>query len=399
MRKSSINFLFIFVIVLILISIIKHPKLSLESAYEGLLTWGNIVVPSLFPFFVVSELLIASGFVNFISRLLEPLMKPLFNVPGAGAFSFSMSVVSGYPVGAKIVSNLRQNNLISQAEAERAICFSSTSGPLFMLGAVSIGMLNNPSAAPLIIYPHYLGAITLAFLLRFYKKTTNNITTEKKECKIKKTNHKISILQKNISIGSILSDSVKNSINTITLIGGFMIFYSVLTELLFVSKFFNQFIYFINKIVPLEIDRELFSGFIAGILEVTTGCKKIATVNTSLIYKITIINFLIGWSGFSIHSQALSFINKTDIQNRVYLFAKFLHGVFSSIYGIILYYVKYSTIIKPSFMPRLNMQESIYPLGWPSLFIGSFKLAIFITIYILLSSLILLLIYSLFSWD
>ena len=199
----------------------------------------------------------------------------------------------------------------------------------------------------------------------------------------------------NLSIGSLLANSVKKSMNTIALIGGFIIFYSVLTELLFLSKFFNLSINTINKIIPINI--EVLKGFVAGMLELTTGCKKISAININIIYKIAIINFLIGWSGFSIHSQALSFICNTDINVKLYLFAKFLHGIFSSFYSLILYIIKYKTIIQPSFLPNTYTIKSMYLLEWPILFISSIKLAILVTIYMLISSLIMLLISSISS--
>ncbi len=383
MKKSFSNILFLIVMISILIGILKYPKLSLNSASDGLSTWFNIIIPSLLPFFIISEILIGIGFVDLIGKLLEPLMKPLFNLPGVGAFSLSMSMVSGYPMGAKIVSNLRQNKSITKIEAERMICTSSTSGPLFMLGAVSVGMLNNPSLAPLIIYPHYLGAITLGLIFRFYKKNEKPLTQTQSSIYENKTNY---------SIGSILANSVKNSMNTIALIGGFMIFYSVLTELLFTSNFFNSAVKFIDNIIPRKINIDALKGIIAGILEITTGCKKISTANINLKYKIAIINFLIGWSGFSIHSQALSFISNTDINSTLYIFSKFLHGVFACIYSLVFYQLKYKNIIEPSFLPSLHPTESMYFLEWPTLFISSIKLAILVTIYMLICSLIMLLI-------
>ncbi len=400
MKRSFTNFLFLLIILWILVGIIRYPKLSLDSGYEGLLTWFNIVIPSLLPFFIVSEILTGIGFVDFIGKLLEPLMKPLFNAPGASAFPLAMSVVSGYPMGAKIVSNLRKENILSKIEAERTICFASTSGPLFMLGAVSIGMLNDPSIAPLIIYPHYLGSMALGVLFGFYKKK-DIISTGKRRKKVYRKKYVIPSIKTNFSIGNVLGTSVKNSLNTIAIIGGFIMFYSVLIELLFVSKLFNGLIQWIANIFPLNnnMNIEAIKGFIAGLLELTTGCRIISNSKIDLIYKILMINFLIGWSGFSIHSQALSFINNTDIDNKLYIIAKFLHGILSSIFSLILYLIKYKTTIKPSFMPGIPRPEFIYPLGWPSVFFASFKLAIFVTIYMLICSLILLIIYSFFSWD
>ncbi len=155
--------------------------MSFKAASEGLMTWVNLVMPSLLPFFIISEILISIGFVDIIGKLLEPIMKPVFNLPGISTFPFSMSIVSGYPMGGKIVSNLRKKQSYYKNEAERTLVLSSTSGPLFMLGAIAVGMLSNPKLGPLILYPHYMGAISLGLIYSFktdkkkiYKTQWNN---------------------------------------------------------------------------------------------------------------------------------------------------------------------------------------------------------------------------------
>lgn len=392
MKRTVKNLLFLLLILWVLIGIVKYPKVSLNSAYDGLMTWFNIVLPSLFPFFIISELLIEIGFVNFLGNAFKPIMKPIFNVSGEGAFPFSMGVISGYPTGAKVTSYLREKGMLSKTEAERTICFSSTSGPLFMLGAVSIGILNSPSAYPLILYPHYLGAITVGIIMRFYKRNIRPVGA------INKSNlNIITSFNKDYSIGSVFGNCVKNSINTILLVGGFIIFYSVLTELLFVSNVFNIITNIINAILPINISKELLHGFIAGLLEVTTGCKRISALNIKFIYKIMIINFLIGWSGFSIHSQALSFISKTDINSNLYIFSKLLHGIFSTLYTLLLYNLKYKNSIETSFIPGPYIPEHIYSGNWPYIFMNSFKVAVFVTLYLLICSLIFLIIYKISS--
>lgn len=390
MRHYVKNLLFLSLILCLLVGIIKYPEISIDSAYDGLLTWFNIVLPSLFPFFIISEILIEIGFVSFTGKCLQPIMSPMFNVSGEGAFPFSMSIISGYPIGAKVASSLREKGIITKTEAERVVCFSSTSGPLFMLGAVAIGMLNNSSAAPLIMYPHYLGAVTIGIFLRFYKHNEKP-SNRKKGHNIRSM---VNDLNKNYSIGSILSNAVKNSLSTIILVGGFIIFYSVLTELLFTSKIFNKLIYLIDSVSPFRINKELLHGFIAGFLEVTTGCKKIASLNIDFIYKILIINFLIGWSGFSIHSQSFSFISKTDINSKVYILSKFLHGILSSFYTLIIYNIKYKGLTEPSFMPGPYIPEYFYSGEWTIIFTNSLKLAILATLYLLICSLIMLIIYK-----
>ena len=83
-NKDFLKLFFLFIIITILIKVVLNPALSLNSAKDGILIWLNILLPSLLPFFIISEILIGFGFVDFIGKLLKPLMKPLFNVPGEG---------------------------------------------------------------------------------------------------------------------------------------------------------------------------------------------------------------------------------------------------------------------------------------------------------------------------
>ncbi len=367
-----------------LINITIFPKTAIDGATKGLTTWFNIVIPSLLPFFIISEILIELGFVEYIGTLLEPIMIPIFNVSGMGAFPFALSVISGYPVGVKLVSKLRQKNNISKNEAERLLSFSSTSGPLFMLGAVSTGMLKEPALGSLIIYPHYLAALSLGILFRFYKKHTYIYN-------LKITNkHSNTISSKNnLNIGLLLSNSIKNSTSSIITIGGFMLLYSVLLEILYISKSFNLLIKLITYILPFNINSEVIKSFLSGIVEITIGCSKIAETNIPLPYKIFIINFFIGWSGLSIHSQALSFLSKTDINSKLYIFTKFLHGLLSTCYSYILYKILYNNLIfQYNTKETFNFQVTSFS-KWINILALSTQNLIYVIIVVLISAVII----------
>lgn len=121
------------------ISLIAFPQDSVNASIRGLDMWWKIVFPSLLPFFIVSEMLIGFGVVKFIGVLLEPLMRPLFRVPGVGGFVWAMGMASGYPAGAKLTARLRQEGQLTKIEAERLVTFTNCSNPLFIFGAVSVG--------------------------------------------------------------------------------------------------------------------------------------------------------------------------------------------------------------------------------------------------------------------
>lgn len=137
LKKPRIYFLPVVSITLIL-ALLIDPSQSITAAKTGLLLWFNTVLPSLLPFITGSNILMASGSVYFFEKVFTPIMEPLFKVPGCCAFAWIMGLVSGYPMGAKIAAELRENNQITDIEVQRLLSFCNNSGPFFILGAVGV---------------------------------------------------------------------------------------------------------------------------------------------------------------------------------------------------------------------------------------------------------------------
>jgi len=108
----------------------------LQLPNHGLSLWVNSVVPSLLPFFIATNILAKTSVVPFLGKLLHKIMRPLFNVPGEGAFALLMGIISGYPMGAKIVSDFKSKGICNDVECERLLSFTNNSGPLFIIGTV-----------------------------------------------------------------------------------------------------------------------------------------------------------------------------------------------------------------------------------------------------------------------
>src|SRR5690625_2743361 len=124
-------------------SLILYPQEVFEASIQGLNLWWEIVFPALLPFFIMSELLISLGAISIIGVLFEPIMRPLFNVPGAGSLALIMGLASGYPTGAKITAQLREEGKLSREEAERLVSFTNASSPLFIFGAIAVGFFHD----------------------------------------------------------------------------------------------------------------------------------------------------------------------------------------------------------------------------------------------------------------
>lgn len=384
-KTNKANLIVTIVLLFIIFQVVRNPSQSIKSAREGLNLWFNLLLPSLFPFIFITDLLVSLGFVDIISRYLESFMRPIFNVPGIGIFPFSMSIMSGYPVGARLTAKLRELNLISKTVGNRLISFSSTSGPLFILGTVLIGMVGAPKLAGLMIIPHYLGALSLGLIFRFYNKrnqTENGVT---KEAEVKSDLFKAQI--KNKSIGSLIAKSVKDSMESIIIVGGFVIIYSVIIDILLLSPIFNSFVNVIAQIT--SINSEIIMGVIAGIIEITKGCEIISKLDIEMIFKIILLNFVIGWGGFSIHSQALSFISSTDINSKIYLLSKALHGLFSAIYTYIIYKILFKELIIETYLEPIPVNGTSSLFYWLELFRSSTFIVVSIAVFLTLLSILL----------
>ena len=154
------------ILVLLLASfMIINPELTVNASLDGLNLWFNVVFPALFPFFVAAELLVQLGFVHFLGVLLEPIMRPLFRLPGSASFVVAMGFTSGFPIGAVLTKNLYEKRMLDGNEAERLVAFTNNSSPLFMLGAVAVGMFKLPVIAGYVIaVSHYLANLSVGLL-------------------------------------------------------------------------------------------------------------------------------------------------------------------------------------------------------------------------------------------
>jgi len=388
--KAFSNYLIILTVLLLVITIMIYPAESVQAAYNGLVIWATLVIPALLPFFIGSELLINLGIVKFIGTILEPIMRPVFNVPGEGSFAFVMSITSGYPVGAKIVSKFKSDKILTKIEAQRLISFCSTSGPLFMIGSVSVGMFKSPELGALIAFSHYLGAIIVGIIFSFYKKSfQDNKPVGQKENLIRRAFSKIKTKSnQSPSIGIILGNAVKNSLNTILMVGGFITLFAVVIHMLKLLKIIDLITSIIVALFPLKISPTIIHSLIAGLFEITTGTKFVAdSMGVDLSTKIAIISFIIGWSGFSVHAQVASILEDTDIKPRIYVISKILHGLSASLISYMLFpiFSNYFPISYPAY--------STYQLTDPyKRFLYNCKLSIELFIAVLIGLLFLSLI-------
>ncbi|WP_227766736.1 sporulation integral membrane protein YlbJ [Zhaonella formicivorans] len=337
-------------------SMITFPEVVFKAALRGLETWWKIVFPALLPFFVVSEILMGLGVVHFLGVLLEPVMRPLFNLPGAAAFAVAVGYTSGAPIGATLTGQLRRQKLCTKTEAERLIAFTNNASPLFMFGAVAVGMFNNPGVGSQIAGAHYLANLCLGIAFRFYGFQNRDRGQPPQFHGRLLRNAAKALLQAQIAdgrpFGKLLGDAVRNSVQTLLTIGGFIIIFSVVIEVLTVARVINCLAgIFASALGGLKLAPGLYYALASGTVEMTIGAKLASEVEAPLTQQLLIVSAILGWLGLSVHAQAISMIADTDIDIKPYLFARIGHGILAAFWMSLLLRAKFSLA---AFAPHLS---------------------------------------------
>ncbi len=341
-KKNFGTILLAILFCILVLYIIIYPSEAFQAAYDGLLLWFNSVLPALLPFFICVEILIGLGIVSFLGSCFKFVMRPIFRIPGEGSFAFFMSIASGYPVGAKITATLLQNNICSTAEAQRMLSLCSTSGPLFIIGAVATGILGNPKMGLLLASAHYLSALTAGFLMRFWgnKNRRSRLPQISSEYPHARPLKEMLDYRKKDGrpFGLLLGDAVKNGINLILVVGGFIILFSVITRILKLSGILGMLSKGLCVLLPIPgLQPETVSSIIVGLMEMTNGIKECAALNLPLIYKLMITSFLIGFGGLSVNAQVLSVLGNVRLKFGLYSIMKIFQGMMASLYCLLLF--------------------------------------------------------------
>ena len=311
-------------ICMFILFLLVFSKNNLVAAKSGLSLWANSVLPSLLPFFIATELLGYTNVVPMCGKLLNRFMRPIFNVPGEGAFALLMGIISGYPVGAKIVANLKENKLCNKVEAERLIAFTNNSGPLFIVGTVGIGLFYNSSIGLILFFTHLLSCLTVGFLFRWWGKSKEKYF---RDATYSIENSSLAFC----NLGEVLSKSIISSINTILMIGGFVVLFSIIISMLNTSHILH--ILSSHVLSVLHIPEELSLSLLTGFIEVTNGLSFICELSSlSISFKLVICSFVLGFGGFSVLLQVLSITSKANISIKPYFIGKLLQAFFAAFY-------------------------------------------------------------------
>lgn len=310
MKKKYSSLLICIMTIIFLSQFFLHTEKLQQAFYEGTSLWFYNLLPTIFPFFIISDILNNYHLVDYISLLFGSIIKKLFKLPKEVSFAFFMSMLSGFPGNSKFVKELLDDKIINSNDATKLLTFTHFSNPLFIISTIGINFLNNKKLGLIILICHFLSNIIVGLLFRNIYKTTNPIYKQKE--------------RQMLSFIPLLKTSILNTINTLLLIYGIIIFFFILTTIININinlSFFNQTI-------------------LNGLVEMTNGLKMVSELEFNVIIKAVLSTFFISFGGLSIHLQVMSILSNYKINYFIYLISRLLHAGIASllVYIILIYY-------------------------------------------------------------
>lgn len=295
-----------------------------EAAVRAIQIWWEVLFPALMPFLILSELMIGFGIVHMLGTLLDPVMRPLFRVPGVGGYVMAIGFASGYPVGAKLSAQLTEQGQLTRVEGERLAAFTTTADPMFMTSAVAIGFLGRPYLASVLLISHFGAALIVGFLFRYYRchpahspQSLSSVPADSTALfrRAIKNMHDARI-HDGRNLGELLTDAIAHAIQLVLIIGGFVVGFAVLLAL-----------------IPFTQMESMYAlPIIGSLVEVTLGVKAISELTgmIGLVNVVAMLSFALAWGGLSVHVQIMGISSGASFRYLPFVIGRLVHGGISA---------------------------------------------------------------------
>ena len=298
MKTKYKNIIIIICSLFFLVNLIIYRNLVFDTVGFSLNIWITSLLPALFPFFIVSDILINYDVIKYFPKVIRNSIKYLFNVSDNGLAIILLSMLSGFPSNARNIKNMYLDKKITKEEGEHLLYFTHFSNPMFILGTIPL-ILNSNKISKYILISHYLANIILGICLRKYNRVNDSNNSNYKEDK-----H---------NFGLVLTTSIRKSLDSVLGILGTLTVFLIISTLLI--NFFN-----------LDNTSSLL---VKSILELTSGLKELGSYNLLDKYLLIISSCILSFGGLSVHMQVINELVDTDISYKNYFIGRILQVVLS----------------------------------------------------------------------
>ena len=289
-------------VALVMACFLAFPARYTGLVLEGATLFAVCVMPATLPFLFLTAVLTRQRAYQRAAGKLSPLARKAFRISGAGGLCAVLSALSGYPVGARTVYDLFSLGAVSKQETFRLACLSSTSGPMFLVGAVGAGMFQSSALGWILFASHLSGVYLVCFLMRFAVKKSASAEVPA------------------LSFGKNDSNPLTDSALSVLAVGGaiaiFYAFSGILRDALGWAGLENGFL----------------SATVTGLIEMTSGCKLCADIGG--IYSVALSAFLVTFGGGCVLIQQTVFLSRAGVKTFPFMAVKFLQGCVAALIAL-----------------------------------------------------------------
>lgn len=304
-RLIKVLVLFFFILMFL------FPYATYQGASSGLLLWFLNVLPTLLPFIILSNLMIRLNIAGRISRFLHPLFGRLFRISVDGSYPVLIGFLSGIPMGAKATADLASDHKINREEGNFLLGMCNNASPIFILSFIATNQLKLPHIRiPLfvIIYgSSILSSYICRNIYRFFQKrkqkSSDGPVADRPSLPVNFKSVRFTF--------DILDSSIMNGFEVITKIGGYIILFSILAQIVYKTG----------------SDVSLLKATFMGTLEITTGISQICRIRMDSNIKIVLAAVLTSFGGFSGMAQTKSVLGCSRLSLKYYFIVKLLSAL------------------------------------------------------------------------
>lgn len=300
MKKKIFEATVVITSIFVLFVVLIKKSLIYESIMYALRMWVNNLIPAMFPFFIISDILINYNITDYIPKKIRSFFKSVFNITDNMLSIFLLSMISGFPSNARNTRNMYDKKMIDLDEANHILMFSHFSNPVFILTTVGLYFFHYEKLGIIILISHYLSNVILGIILRRYFKHDKEIGYGNK--------------QERLSFGNIFLGAIRKSVDTVILICGIVTVFLLLSTI--VVDIFNL--------------GEYNAMFLRGLFEITIGVEALGKLSVSFTHKAVMASFFLAFGGLSVHMQVMSQITDTDIKYSYFFAGRVIQSVISS---------------------------------------------------------------------
>ena len=293
----------------LMIALLVNPQRYTQSVYNGLLLYCVSILPTMLPFFFLSGILTGTGIAGKLSG--NNLIPTLFHAPGEGLYVIALSMLSGYPVGAKLTAELYEAGAIDKLGAHKMVAFCSATGPLFMLGTVGTNILHDYNAGWCILAAHYVATLANGLLFRG-KKTP--VSAER-------------VATPPIDTDKLLWNAAYNTVIALLVAGVFIVTFNMVADVLYDVGVLRTVAHWLALTgVPIDAAEALVYGG----TEMTRGCILMAQTDLQRPLKTALCCMMITAGGLCVALQSVAYLGKCHINPLHYLLCKTTQAAMAS---------------------------------------------------------------------